>query len=483
MTRDIEATQPYWLAGCPEAPNHDLEVRDKYTGEVVTRVAMADADAIERAIAAASAAAPAMRRLASYQRQDILLHCVRRLTEEREFLAQMLRVEGGKALAHARGEVARLIDTFRIAAEESVRIGGEVLPLDITARAADYRGMWRRVPIGPCSFITPFNFPLNLAAHKIAPAIAAGCPFVLKPGPRTPLGALFLGSILAETALPPGAFSIVPCSIAAAAPLVEDDRLNLLSFTGSQRVGWDMKARAGRKKVVLELGGNAACVVDADADLEDAAARITIGGFYHAGQSCIGVQRVLIHRDVYEETKALLVAAANAVVTGDPREEETFLGPMIDAREAERVESWIRAAEAAGATVLCGGTRDGAMVTATILEGVPKDQAAWCSEIFGPVIVLRPFASFDEALAEVNDSPFGLQAGIFTRDIYKAHRAWDELEVGGVIIGDIPSWRVDHMPYGGVKESGFGREGLRYAIEDMTEIRLMVLRTPPSERG
>jgi acyl-CoA reductase-like NAD-dependent aldehyde dehydrogenase len=390
----------------------------------------------------------------------------------------MLQIEGGKAVQHARGEVARLIDTFRVAAEEAVRIGGEVLPLDLSAAAADYRGMWRRVPIGPCSFICPFNFPLNLAAHKIAPAIAAGCPFVLKPAPRTPLGALFLGSLLAETDLPDGAFSIVPCSIPDAAPLVEDDRIKLLSFTGSQRVGWDLKRRAGRKKVVLELGGNAACVVDEDADLDDAVARITIGSFHHAGQSCIGVQRVLVHEAIYDDFRDRLVAAARALPTGDPRDPETFLGPMIDEREAIRVEAWIEEAVTAGARVLCGGERRGALVTATVMEAVPKDQRVWCREVFGPVVVLRPFATFDEALAEVNDSDYGLQAGVFTRDIYKAHQAWDELEVGGVIIGDIPSWRVDHMPYGGVKESGFGREGLRYAIEDMTEIRLLVLRTP-----
>ncbi len=483
MTRDLDATYPYWLGGRPEAPNQALPVTDKYTGDVVARVALADAHAIERAIAAATAAAPAMRRLRAYERKAVLDHCVTRLLEEQEFLARMLQIEGGKALPHARGEVTRLIDTFRVASEEAVRIGGEVLPLDISARAADYRGMWRRVPIGPCSFICPFNFPLNLAAHKIAPAIAAGCPFVLKPAPRTPLGALFLGSILAETDLPDGAFSIVPCSIPDAAPLVEDDRLKLLSFTGSQKVGWELKARAGRKKVVLELGGNAACIVDEDADLDDAVARITIGSFYHAGQSCIGVQRLLVHERIYDDFKARLVAAAEALPTGDPREPGTFLGPMIDAREAARVESWVRDAEAAGATVLCGGTRDGGLVTATVLEDVPKDQAAWCREIFGPVVALRPFSTFDEALAEVNDSDFGLQAGVFTRDIYKAHRAWDELEVGGVVVGDIPSWRVDHMPYGGVKESGLGREGLRYAIEDMTEIRLLVLRTPPGERG
>ena len=483
MTRAPNPSYPYWLAGRPEAPNHDLEVRDKYTQEVASRVAMADADAIERAIAAAVGAAPAMRRLRAHQRREILDHCVRRLQEEFDFLSEMLRIEAGKALAHARGEVTRAIDTFRVAAEESVRISGEVLPLDITPAASDYRGMVQRVPVGPVSFICPFNFPLNLAAHKIAPAIAAGCPFVLKPAPATPLTALFLGSILAETDLPEGAFSIVPCSIPDAAPLVEDDRLKLLSFTGSQAVGWDMKRRAGRKKVVLELGGNAACVVDEDADLDDAVARITIGAFFHAGQSCIGVQRVLVHEAVYDRVRDGIVAGAASLRAGDPRDPETFLGPMINEHEAQRVDAWVAEAVVGGARVLCGGERTGAFYPATVLEDVPKDQPVWCREVFGPVVALRPFATFDEALAEVNDSDYGLQAGVFTRDIHKAHRAWDELEVGGVIIGDIPSWRVDHMPYGGVKESGFGREGLRYAIEDMTELRLMVLRTPAAARG
>ena len=474
----LQETYPYYLANKPVSPNADLEVTDKYTGEVATRVAMADADAIDRGIAAAVAAALPMRRLRPYERQAVLQHCVQRFTERAEELADSLCIEAGKPINDSRGEVSRLIDTFRVAAEESVRITGEVLNLEISARARGYRGMTQRVPIGPCSFISPFNFPLNLAAHKIAPALAVGCPFVLKPASRTPIGALLIGEVLAETDLPAGAFSILPCRRDGADLFTTDPRLKLLSFTGSPAVGWRLKARAGKKKVVLELGGNAACIVDQDANLEDAVNRLVTGAFYQSGQSCIGVQRILIHETIYDELKERLVTATTELKSGDPKLPETFIGPMIDVKEAERLEKWIAAAVDAGGTVLCGGGRDGAMLEATLLEGVPHDQTICTEEAFGPVAVLSRFADFDDALTQVNDSVFGLQAGIFTRDIDKIQRAWDRLEVGGVLIGDVPSWRVDNMPYGGVKESGLGREGIRYAMEDMTEIRLLVIRTP-----
>lgn len=336
--------------------------------------------------------------------------------------------------------------------------------------------MWKRVPIGPCSFISPFNFPLNLAAHKVAPALAVGCPFVLKPASLTPIGALIIGEVLAETDLPEGAFSILPCRRDGADLFTVDERLKLLSFTGSPAVGWDLKARAGKKKVVLELGGNAACVVDEDAALDDAVQRIVFGAFYQSGQSCISVQRIIVHEKVYHDCREKMVAATKRLKMGDPKDESVFIGPMISEREAERLHQWIQAAISAGAELLCGGRREGAMLEATLLENVPIDQSLCTHEAFGPVAVLSKFRDFDDALDEVNRSVFGLQAGIFTRDIYKAHRAWDKLEVGGVIIGDVPSWRVDHMPYGGVKDSGLGREGVRFAMEDMTEIRLMVLR-------
>ncbi len=474
----LKDNYPYYLANKAQSPNSDLKVTDKYTGEVACRVALASPKAIDEGIAAATRVAPELAKMAAYKRKAVLDHCVKRFRERYEEFAQALCIEAGKPIKDARGEVTRLIDTFQVAAEESVRIGGEVLTLDITPKAEGYRGMTRRVPIGPCSFISPFNFPLNLAAHKIAPAIAAGCPFVLKPASRTPIGALMIGEVLAETELPDGAFSILPCSRDGADLFTTDERLKLLSFTGSPGVGWDLKAKAGKKKVVLELGGNAACIVDTDSDLDDAIPRLIFGAFYQSGQSCISVQRILVHDSLYEAFRERFVAEVKALKMGRPQDEDTFIGPMIAESEAKRLEGWIREAEQAGATILCGGTRDGAMLQPTVLENVAKDCAAYREEAFGPVALLSSFSDFDAALAEVNDSSFGLQAGIFTRDLYKAQKAWDELDVGGVIIGDVPSWRVDNMPYGGVKDSGLGREGVRYAIEDMTEIRLLVIRTP-----
>ncbi|OFA32335.1 aldehyde dehydrogenase [Glaciecola punicea] len=474
----LAAKYPYFLANKAVFANTDLEVTNKYTQEVATRVALADASVIDKAIAGAKAAQPALNKMPAYKRQQILEHCVMRFKERFDELAYALCIEAGKPIKDAKGEVTRLIDTFKIAAEESVRISGEVIELEITERAHGYTGMTKRVPIGPCSFISPFNFPLNLAAHKVAPAIAAGCAFVLKPASRTPLGAIIIGEVLAETDLPEGSFSILPCSRDGADLFTTDERFKLLSFTGSPEVGWALKAKAGKKSVILELGGNAACVVDRDTDLKDAVERIVFGAYYQSGQSCISVQRIIVHSDIYEDFKEAYVEKVKNLVHGDPLKENTFIGPMIAESEAKRLEQWINKAVEKGANLLCGGKRDGAMLTATILENVPTDCDVNSEEAFGPVSVISRFSDFDEALKEVDNSKFGLQAGIFTRDIYKAHQAWNQLEVGGVIIGDVPSWRVDNMPYGGVKESGLGREGIRYAIEDMTEIRLMVLRNP-----
>lgn len=474
----LQASYPYYLANEAQSPNQDLTVYDKFTGKVATKVAMADAATIDQAIAAAEAATEPMRKLPAYKRQAVLNHCVKRFEERAEELAQALCVEAGKPIKDARGEVVRLIDTFRIAAEEAGRIGGEIIPMDITPRGEGYSGMWKRVPIGPCSFISPFNFPLNLAAHKVAPAIAAGCPFVLKPASMTPIGAIIIGEILAETDLPKGAFSILPCHRDGADLFTTDERLKLLSFTGSPEVGWQLKAKAGKKPVILELGGNAACVVDEGTNIDDAVARIIFGAYYQSGQSCIGVQRIMVHEAHYDEMRDKLTAAVKALRSGDPKDENTFIGPMISEKEAKRLHDWVLEAKAEGATVLAGGERTGAMLDATLLEDVKADSNVNTQEAFGPVAVLSKFSDFDEALKEVNNSTFGLQAGIFTRDIYKIQKAWDELEVGGVVIGDVPSWRVDHMPYGGVKDSGLGREGVRYAIEDMTELRLLVIRNP-----
>ena len=468
---------PYYLANTAQAPNHDLAVLDKYSGEVAAEVAVADAAAIEAAIAAASAAQAAMRALKPHARQAILQHCITRLRERFDELALTLCIEAGKPIRDAEGEVTRLIDTFGIAAEETLRIDGQMPNLEISPRTAGYRGFVRRVPIGACSFITPFNFPLNLVAHKVAPAIAAGCPFVLKPSEKTPLGALIIGQILAETDLPRGAFSILPCRIEDADPFVSDERLRLLSFTGGQ-VGWQLKARAGRKKVVLELGGNAACIVDGDQrdKLDAIVERLILGAYYQSGQSCIKVQRIFVHASLHAQLRERFVAAARALRCGDPRSRDTFLGPVIDAAAAQRLEQWIAEAVAAGARLLCGGTRQGNMLAATVLEHVPDDARLNRLEVFGPVALLSAFDDFDAALARVNDSDYGLQAGVFTDSLAHTLRAWDELEVGGVILNDIPSFRVDNMPYGGVKLSGLGREGIRCAIADMTEPRLLVVR-------
>lgn len=482
---DLDTPFPLYLANEPHTPENAeyLTVTDKYTGQPAARVALADPSTIDCAIGAAVNAAMPMRELAACDRQAVLMHCVHRFQERFEELADGLCIEAGKPIRDARGEVSRLIDTFRIAAEESVRMIGEVMPLDISPRARGYAGFWKRFPVGPCSLISPFNFPLNLAAHKVAPALAVGCPFVLKPASRTPIGALIIGEVLAETDLPKGAFSVLPCPRTGADQFTTDERLKLLSFTGSPDVDWDLKARAGKKKVILELGGNAGCIVDADTNLEDAVSRIIIGAFYQSGQSCISVQRIIVHADVYDDFRDLLVSATRQLVMGDPRDEATFIGPMISASEADRLHGWITDAQSCGATVLCGGHRDGVMLEATLLENVPRDCLVSCREAFGPVAMLSKFTDFEAALDEVNDSRYGLQAGVFTRDLYKAHRAWEKLEVGGVVIGDIPSWRVDHMPYGGVKDSGFGREGIRWSMEDMTEPRLMVVRDVDAATG
>ncbi len=473
----LQQVYPLYLNNQAVQPNADLAVTDKYTGEIAFRTALATPDVIDAAIAGAVRAAEPMARLASFERQGVLDHCVRRFRERFDELAYALCVEAGKPIKDAEGEVTRLIDTFRIAAEEATRNYGEVQPLDISERARGYMGMWRRVPIGPCSFISPFNFPLNLAAHKIAPAIAVGCPFVMKPASLTPLGALIMGEVLAECdVLPEGAFSILPASRDGADLFTTDERLKLLSFTGSPGVGWDLKARAGKKKVVLELGGNAAVVVDRDADLDHAIERIVFGGYYQSGQSCIHVQRVIVHESLYDEFRDRLAERVKALKWGDPKDRETFIGPMISAKEAQRLKGWIDQAVAGGARLLAGGDCNGAMLQATLLEDVARDSAVYREEAFGPVVILSRFATWDEAVEEVNDSKFGLQAGVFTRDLHQVLDAWDRMEVGGIVVNDVSSYRVDNMPYGGVKDSGLGREGVRFAMEDMTEIRNLVVR-------
>lgn len=471
----IDKAYPLYLASRPVPGASSLEVRDKFSGQVLTTVARADAGVIESGIAAAAAAREACRRLPAYERAAALHHVANRLRERQELFARVLVAEAGKPIRDARGEVGRAIDTFTIAAEEATRLHGEFMPLDISPRSRGCEAISRLVPVGPCSLISPFNFPLNLVAHKVAPAIAAGCPWVLKPASTTPITALLLGQILAETDLPIGAFSILPCTRDGADLFITDERLKLISFTGSPDVGWAIKARAGKKKVVLELGGNAGCIVDRDADIEHVVTRLIFGAFYQSGQSCISVQRILIHESLYEGVRDRLAKAAGRLRWGDPTLEDTFLGPLISLEAARRVESWVESAVARGARVLCGGRRHDQFYEATLLEAVPDDCDVSCREVFGPVAVLEPFSSFAAACLRINASRYGLQAGVFTRDLDAAFHAFNELEVGGVVINDVPSFRVDAMPYGGVKDSGLGREGVRYALREMTEPRLMVL--------
>lgn len=469
---------PLYLANkAHEGADDALEVVNKYNQETVAEVARADSELLEQAIQKGLEAVPAMQALKPYQKQRILLDCVAKFTERFDEFTEALIAEGGKPEAAAKAEVKRLIATFQFAADAVTTVPeGEVLPLDATEASAGYRGFSKRVPIGLCGFISPFNFPLNLVAHKIAPAIAAGCPFILKPASYTPIGALMIADVLAETDLPEGAFSILPMSSKVADVLVTDERIKLLSFTGSDKVGWDMKARAGKKKVVLELGGNAAVMIEPDADLEKALPRVITGGYSQAGQVCISVQRVLIHKDIYQSVKDELVALARKVKSGDPSEADVVIGPMIDKGELERIQQWIDEAVEEGATLLCGGEVDGLVMNATILENVSHESKLYKDEAFGPVMILEAYDDFDKGIELANDSRFGLQVGVYSSSINKAMQAWDHIEAGGVIINDVPTFRVDNMPYGGVKDSGFGREGVKYAIEDMTEIRLMVVK-------
>ncbi|KAL2652874.1 hypothetical protein R1flu_021002 [Riccia fluitans] len=468
---------PMYLANKAVTPNTDLDIIDKYTGKVAARCASAGPCDIDAAVAAAEKALPAMAAMASYERKAVLEKVVTEVKARFEEFAQALCMEAGKPIRDSRGEVQRLIDTFTIAAEESVRIYGEYAPLDISERCKGYQSLVRRFPIGPVSMISPFNFPLNLAAHKIAPALAVGCPFVVKPASRTPIGALMIGEILSRCNLPEGAFSVLPCSRNAADLFVTDERFKLVSFTGSPAIGWDMKARSGKKKVVLELGGNAACVVeDIVPNLETIVERIIHGAFYQSGQSCISVQRVYIREEIYETVKEALIAKAGTLLKGDPKDEKTFIGPLIAESEAKRIETWVKEAVNCGAKVLLGGKREGAFYDATVLENVHPEAEIHKEEAFGPVMELTPYKTFKAAIANVNQSKFGLQAGVFVTDLNKAFYAFEQLEVGGVCINDVPSMRIDSQPYGGVKESGLGREGVRYAMEDMTELRVMILK-------
>jgi len=475
MTASPVTTKGFFLDGKWIEAGDLVEIRSPYDQSIVGEVFQGRREHAEAAIAAAVKAFGTTRRLPAFERQRVLRQVAAMITARKEEFARTMALESGKPLKVSRTEVERGIFTFNVAAEESTRIYGEYLPLDWQQFTAGRWGIVKRFPLGPIAGITPFNFPLNLVAHKVAPAIAAGCPLVLKPAPQTPLTSLLLAEAVQQAGWPDGGLNVVPLSNADAGVLVSHERIKLISFTGSSAVGWQIKANAGKKKVVLELGGNAGVIVHSDADLEFAAERCASGGFSYAGQTCISVQRIIVERPVCGKFTQLLLNAVSKLKMGDPLDDSVDLGPMIRESDAIRAYDWVQEAVRGGARLLVGGKRTGSMLEPTVLTGTRPEMKVNCQEIFAPVVTVEPYDSFDEALRVLNSSPYGLQAGVFTRDAKLLFQAYEELEVGAVVAGDVPSFRIDHMPYGGVKDSGLGREGLRYAIEEMTEPRLMVM--------
>lgn len=480
------------LAASPETDPHRIFLAGRWVESpdrlVVTNPARPDepagatyyatAEQYEEAVAAAVAAFETTRKMPAFERSAALRAIAAAIASRREEIGRLIATESGKPVRDALGEVDRAALTFRIGAEEAERIGGEVIPLDLNPASRNRTGITRRFPIGPIAAVSPFNFPLNLAAHKLAPAIASGNPIVLKPPSKDPLTMLTVAESIAEAGLPPGAVSILPMTRELGDRMVSDDRFKLLTFTGSPAVGWKMKERAGKKKVVLELGGNAGVVVDRSADLDWAARRILVGAFSYAGQVCISVQRVFVHEAVWDEFMARFVEAATALKVGDPLDTATDVGPMMGAAAVDRTLAWVEEARSMGGEVLAGGTADGLYFSPTVLTGVPLAARVCREEAFAPLVVAFRFNDFADAVRAVNDGRFGLQAGVFTNNLAHAWSAFEELEVGGVIVNDVPTYRIDHMPYGGSKDSGLGREGIRYAIEDMTDLRIMVVASP-----
>lgn len=452
-----------------------LEVRSPYDSALVGTTWNATPEQAERAIAETVRAAAVMRDMATSRRVSILQGISAAIERRKDELARVMAREAGKPIKAARVEIERAVFTFSTAAAEAARLGGEYLPLDLTEASAGRFGIVRRFPVGPVLAITPFNFPSNLVAHKAAPGIAAGCSLLLKPAPQTPFSGLLLNEIALGAGLPAGAWNTLPCTNETAEKLVTDSRLKMLSFTGSAPVGWSLKSKAGKKRVTLELGGNAGCIIHRDADLDYAAERCTTGGFSYAGQSCISVQRIRVHHEVKDAFIEKLLARVKQLQCGDPLDEATDVGPLIRPSDAARIEQWIAEARAAGAEVLTGGKRNGGVVQPAVLTNTTPAMKVNCEEVFGPVVTVEAYDEVDAAIAEINDSPYGLQAGLFTRDAKLIFDAYRRLEVGSLIVGDVPTFRIDHMPYGGVKDSGLGREGLRYAMEEMTEPRLLVM--------
>ncbi len=469
---------PIFLGGTWTESDQPIEVWTPGGERLAGTTFEASREQLEQAIEAAVASQPRLAAQAPYERSAVLHRVARGIADDVEGFARLLSEEAGKPIKDARTEVERTAMLFRIAAEEAERMPGEVMDLGLNAASRGRIGITRRFPAGPVAGISPFNLPLSLSSHKLAPALAAGCPIVLKVASQTPFAMLRLAKLIEASGAVPGSVSIAPMSIPVGDTLVTDDRFKVLSFTGSPRVGWDMKARAGRKRVVLELGGNAGALVDRSADLDWAAKRCVNGAFKYAGQTCISVQRVFVHAEVWTEFTDRFIKLAAGLRVGDPARETTDVGPMISQAAANRIRQWVAEAEAAGATTLLGGPGEGSYLPPTVLADVPGSARVCQEEVFGPVAVLSKVESFDEGLAAINDSVFGLQAGVFTADVANSWRAFETLEVGGVILNDSPTYRIDHMPYGGVKDSGLGREGVRYAIEDMTEPRLFVIAQP-----
>lgn len=471
--------KPFLVAGEWRTGDGSFEVKNPVDGEVVAEVGHPSEADVEDAIAAADAAFAESKRLPVFARADALDHISRRISEKVDDLGRQIALEGGKPLKWATVEATRAISTFRWASEVIRHGDDEIVRLDTEASLGSRVGIIRRFPFGPVLGITPFNFPLNLVAHKVAPAMAAGSPIVIKPATATPLGALSLAELFMETELPKGMFSVLPVSGSEAERMVRDPRFRKISFTGSAEIGWRLKGIDPKKRVTLELGGNAGVIVHSDADVDHAAARIAFGGYYQAGQSCISVQRVLVQSEVYDGFCDRLVKQVEALKVGDTLDPATDVGPVIDPGALDRIDSWVKEAAADGARILVGGKREDPFYHPTVLADTKPEHKVRCEEIFGPVTTVTPYQTYEEALEEVNDSRYGLQAGVFTRDLERAFQAHRDLEVGGVIINDQSAFRADQMPYGGSKDSGVGREGLRYAIEEMTEPRIMVISNIP----
>lgn len=465
----------FLVAGEWRESDQPLEIKNPYDGGVVGVTFRPTEEDIERAISASVVTTKEMASLPTYRRAEILSHIRGGIVEHKEELARTITLEAGKPITDSRTEVERAVHLFQLAVEECRRMGGELIPLDLQEGAKGRLSLMRRFPLGPILGISPFNFPLNLVCHKLAPALAAGNPIIIKPASATPLTALILAEIVLDSGVPPGALSILPCSGSQAERMARDDRLRLLTFTGSAQVGWHLKGIAGKKRVVLELGGNAGAIIDEGTDLAYAAQRCTYGGYVYSGQTCISLQRIYVHKSLYSQFLSCLVERVGVLEMGDPMKENTRIGPLISQETVERLEGWVREALSQGAKTLLGGKSQGRFFEPTILVDVKPEMKVCCEEVFGPLVTVSPFDSFEQALQEVNRSRYGLQAGVFTRDLQRVFLAYRTLEVGSVIINDVPTFRADHMPYGGVKDSGLGREGIRYTIEEMTEPRLLVL--------